>query len=70
MSKPKYGPTRGEHKFWLGLSIIGLASVAFALFYRGFSGPALVEVGLFGSAVFLFLGGRAVKALFFDGRDD
>ena len=54
----KFGPTRGELKFRLVASILGLCFLAGALFYRGIpSGPAFVEVGLFGGA---FFGGSAV----------
>ena len=41
----KYGPTRGELKFRIIVSILGLALMVFALWYRGIPrGPALVEV--------------------------
>jgi xanthosine utilization system XapX-like protein len=54
----KYGPSRGELKFRLAVSLAGLALMLFALFYRGIpSGPAFVEVvGMAG----LFFGGTAV----------
>jgi hypothetical protein len=54
----KYGPTRGELKFRLAVSLAGFALMVFAVFYRGIpDGPALVEVvGLAG----VFFGGTAV----------
>jgi hypothetical protein len=53
-----YGPTRGELKFRLAVSLAGFALMVFALVYRGIpDGPALVEVvGIAG----LFFGGSAV----------
>ncbi|MGI1662294.1 hypothetical protein ACRDNQ_08635 [Palleronia sp. KMU-117] len=54
----RFGPTRGELKFRLAVSVAGLALMVFALFYRGIpTGPAFVEVvGLAG----LFFGGTAI----------
>jgi xanthosine utilization system XapX-like protein len=54
----KYGPSRGELKFRLAVSLAGLALMLFALFYRGIpSGPAFVAVvGMAG----LFFGATAV----------
>lgn len=54
----RFGPTRGELKFRLGVSVAGLALMVFALFYRGVpTGPAFVEVvGMAG----LFFGGTAI----------
>jgi hypothetical protein len=54
----RFGPTRGELKFRLAVSLAGVALMVFALFYRGVpEGPALVEVvGIAG----LFFGGTAV----------
>lgn len=41
----KYGPTRGELKFRIMVSILGLGLMGFAVWYRGIPhGPALVEV--------------------------
>lgn len=53
-----FGPSRGELKFRLGISLAGFALMVFALVYRGIpDGPALVEVvGIAG----LFFGGSAV----------
>jgi len=54
----KFGPSRGEVWFWLVFSVLGLAMMGFALWYRGIpEGPALFEgVGLAGA----FFGGTAV----------
>ncbi len=54
----RFGPSRGELKFRLVVSVAGFALMVFALFYRGIpEGPAIVEVvGLAG----LFFGGSAV----------
>jgi xanthosine utilization system XapX-like protein len=53
-----FGPTRGELRFRLVVSLAGLALLIFALFYRGIpEGPAIVEVvGLAG----VFFGGSAI----------
>lgn len=54
----KFGPTRGELKFRLLVSLGGLVLMVTALAYRGIpQGPALVEVvGIAG----LFFGGTTV----------
>jgi xanthosine utilization system XapX-like protein len=54
----RFGPSRGELKFRLAVSILGLALMGFALTHRGLpSGPAIVEVvGMAG----LFFGGTAI----------
>lgn len=54
----RFGPTRGELRFRLAVSLAGLALMAVALSRRGVpTGPALVEVvGIAG----LFFGGTAV----------
>ena len=54
----RFGPTRGELKFRLAVSLGGLALMAVALVYRGVpTGPAFVEVvGIAG----LFFGGTAI----------
>ena len=54
----KFGPSRGELWFRLVFSVLGLAMMGFALWYRGISeGPALFEVvGLAGA----FFGGTAI----------
>lgn len=54
----RFGPTRGELKFRLAVSLAGLVLMLFALFYRGLpAGPAFVEVvGMAG----LFFGGTAI----------
>jgi hypothetical protein len=54
----KYGPTRGEWRFRLIVSLCGLALMAGALVFRGIpTGPAFVEVVLIAGA---FFGGSAV----------
>lgn len=54
----KYGPSRGELKFRLGIGLAGLLLMALALFARGLpTGPAFVELTLFGG---LFFGGTIV----------
>jgi hypothetical protein len=57
----RFGPTRGELRFRLWVSIAGLGLMAVALFSRGVpSGPAFVEVvGMAG----LFFGGTAIWTL-------
>jgi hypothetical protein len=57
----KYGPTRAELKFRIVVSILGLAFMGFAVWYRGVpDGPALVEVvGLAG----VFFGGTLILSL-------
>lgn len=40
----KYGPTRGEWKFRLVFSLIGLTGIIVAFAYRGVSGIAVAEV--------------------------
>ncbi len=40
----KFGPTRGEWKFRLVFSLIGLIAIAVAFAYRGVSGLAVAEV--------------------------
>lgn len=52
-----FGPTRGELKFRLVFSLIGLAGMIFAVAYRGISGIAAFEiVGIAG----VFFGGSAI----------
>jgi hypothetical protein len=64
-----YGPSRGELKFRIIVSILGLCFLAFVVFYRGMpSGPAMVEVVglgglLFGGTIFF-----AVRRLIKLGR--
>ncbi len=56
----KYGPTRGELWFRFAFSAVGLALMAFAVFYRGFHGIASVEIiGIAGA----FFGGSLVWCL-------
>ncbi|MGL5010848.1 MAG: hypothetical protein ACRC6I_13285 [Paracoccaceae bacterium] len=60
----RFWPTRGELKFWLVVSIAGLAMTGFVLGYRGVpAGPAFLEVVLLPLGVFGYLGGRSVKRL-------
>lgn len=53
----KYGPTRGELKLRLAISVFGLAMMAVALMTRGFGGIAAVEVVLIAGT---FFGGTAI----------
>ena len=53
----KYGPTRGELKLRLAISVFGLGLMGVALLTRGFGGIAMVEVVLIAGA---FFGGTAV----------
>jgi succinate-acetate transporter protein len=53
----KYGPSQGELKLRLGISIFGLGLMAVALLTRGFGGIAAVEVVLIAGT---FFGGTAV----------
>lgn len=53
----KYGPSRGELKLRLAISVFGLALMGFALLTRGFGGIAMVEVVLIAGT---FFGGSAV----------
>jgi xanthosine utilization system XapX-like protein len=57
----RLGPTRGELKLRLAISLVGLALMIAALFWRGLpQGPAIVEVvGIAG----LFFGGSAIWTL-------
>jgi len=53
----KYGPTRGEWKLRLAVSVFGLGLMAVALLTRGLSGIAALEVVLIAGT---FFGGTAV----------
>jgi hypothetical protein len=53
----KYGPTRGELKLRLAVSVLGLAMMAAALMIRGVGGIAALEVVLIAGT---FFGGTAV----------
>lgn len=49
----KFGPSRGELRFRLGVSLAGLAMLAVILTMHGLpSGPALFEVVIFGGGFF------------------
>jgi hypothetical protein len=57
----KFGPTRGELRFRAIVSVLGLALMGFALWYRGIpSGPGLVEVAGFAGLMF---GGSLLHAV-------
>ena len=57
----KFGPTRGELRFRIVVSILGLAFMGCAVWYRGLpQGPALVEVVGLAS---VFFGGTLVLSL-------
>ncbi|MDX1820175.1 MAG: hypothetical protein R3197_04695 [Paracoccaceae bacterium] len=53
----KYGPTRGEWKLRLAVSVFGLGMMAVALLTRGLGGIAALEVVLIAGT---FFGGTAV----------
>jgi hypothetical protein len=53
----RYGPSRGELKLRLAVSVFGLGLMVFALLTRGFGGIAMVEVVLIAGT---FFGGSAV----------
>lgn len=54
----RFGPTRGEHRLRLGISLVGLVMLGLALTLHGIpKGPALVEVIGVGG---LFFGGSAI----------
>jgi hypothetical protein len=53
----KYGPSRGELKLRLAISVFGLGLMAVALLTRGFGGIAMVEIVLIAGA---FFGGSAI----------
>lgn len=57
----KFGPSKGELQFRAVFSVLGLAMLGYALWYRGVpGGPALVEVvGLAG----LLFGGSLIHAV-------
>ena len=60
----KYGPSRGELKFWLILSLAGLCLMIGVLLKRGLpSGPAMFEVVALPSVFLGFLFIRSVKRL-------
>jgi xanthosine utilization system XapX-like protein len=61
MSGNRFGPTRGELKFRLAVSVLGLGLMVFALTHRGLpSGPGIFEVvGMAG----VFFGGTAIWTL-------
>lgn len=57
----KYGPTRGEHKFRIAFSLVGLALMGAGLALNGVpAGPGIVEVV---GVTTLFFGGTAVWSL-------
>ena len=56
----KYGPTRGELKLRLVISVAGLAITGLAASWHGFEGVGWVEVAVIGG---LFFGGGAVLSL-------
>lgn len=60
----RYGPTRGELKFWLVVSIAGLAFLIYAFTVRGLpQSAALVELVGLPLIAFGYLGGRSIKRL-------
>ncbi len=60
----RYGPTSGELKFWLVVSVCGFGLMVIAMSYRGFpGGGALLEVVGLPTLIFGYLGTRSVKRL-------
>lgn len=53
----RFGPTRGEHKLRLAISLFGLALLVGAYAFNGISGIASLEIGIIGTA---FFGGSAI----------
>lgn len=53
----RYGPTRGELKLRLGISLFGLALLIGAYAFNGIGGIASLEIGKMGGA---FFGGSAI----------
>lgn len=53
----RFGPTRGELKLRLGISLGGLALLAAAYGFNGISGIASLEIAIIGTA---FFGGSAL----------
>lgn len=53
----RFGPGRGEHLFRLVFSLAGLALLSVAVWYRGVTGLASIEIGIFGGG---FLAGSAL----------
>lgn len=57
----KFGPTVGELRFRIAVSLAGLALLGFAVWYRGIpEGPALVEVVGLGA---VFFGGTLILSV-------
>jgi Flp pilus assembly protein protease CpaA len=53
----KFGPTRGEVKFRLAISLAGLALLIGAYAFNGIGGIASLEIAIIGTA---FFGGSAL----------
>lgn len=49
----KFGPTRGEHKLRLGISLAGLALLIAGYASNGINGIASLEIAIFGGAFFV-----------------
>ena len=52
----RFGPTRGELKLRLAISLFGLALLAAAYLFNGIAGIASLEIAIIGTA---FFGGAA-----------
>ncbi|MEM7723248.1 MAG: hypothetical protein AAF376_12830 [Pseudomonadota bacterium] len=65
----KYGPTRGEHKFRVGLSLFGLALTAFAVSFHGIQGIASLEIMLISGGFFGLMGFFSARALLKGDRE-
>jgi hypothetical protein len=68
MSATRHGPSRGELKFRLAVSLAGLALLAVALLTRQVSGIAWIEVALIGGAFFGGSAALSLRALLREGR--
>jgi hypothetical protein len=53
----RFGPTRSEHRFRLGVSLFGLALLAGAYATNGIGGIASLEIAIIGGT---FFGGSAL----------
>lgn len=66
----KFGPTRGEHKLRLVISVVGLCLMVSALVIHGVpTGPALFEVIGVAGVFFAGSAGWSARKLWLDGKD-
>ncbi|MBB5514198.1 hypothetical protein FHS89_000196 [Rubricella aquisinus] len=57
------GPSRGEHWFYLCLSVAGFAVIGWLLLTRGWMGPAAIEIVVIGGGFFAWSLWRAIRGL-------